>query len=147
MTQAKPPTQPQLPLDSSTRRALRAAAHVLSPVIMMGKTGLTEPVAAEIDRALTRHGLLKIRVLSEERERRDALMAEVCERVGAGAVQHIGKILVIYRPKPPELESASVGQATHPVPKKRAKPVAGPKRVLGSAKRKSTRALPPRRQM
>lgn len=146
MTQAKPPTQPQLPLESNTRRALRAAAHTLSPVIMMGKTGLTDPVAAEIDRALTRHGLIKIRVLSDERDGRDALMTEVCDRVGAGAVQHIGKILVIYRPKPSEPESASAAKTAEPVRKKRAKPAAGPKRVLGSAKRKSTRALPPRRQ-
>ena len=66
----------------------------------VGEKGLTEPVLAEIDRALGAHELIKVRVGTMEREARDAALAEICGRLGAQAVQHIGKVLVVYRKKP-----------------------------------------------
>ena len=92
---------PAVELTPPERRALRARAHALEPVVRMGDKGLTPSVLAEIDRALAAHELLKIRVQAG-REDRAALLAEICGRTGASAVQHIGKMLVVYRKKPHE---------------------------------------------
>ncbi len=92
-------------LTPAGRRALRARAHALSPVVMVGGEGLSPNVLAEIERGLNSHELIKIRVLGDDRERRKGLLDEICARTGASAVQHIGKILVIHR-KNPELEAA-----------------------------------------
>ena len=79
------------------RKALKARAHTLNPVIHIGGKGLTETVLAEVDRALSAHELIKVRAASLEREARDAVLAEICTRLDAQAVQHIGKVLVLYR--------------------------------------------------
>lgn len=84
------------------RRALRARAHHLRPVVMIGEAGLTPSVLKEIDASLKSHELIKIKVLGEDRRERARLIAEICREVNAGIVQHIGKILVIYRPAPQE---------------------------------------------
>lgn len=87
-------------LTSAERRALRARAHSLDPVVLIGDQGLTASVLAEAERALDAHELIKIRVAGAEREEREAMLSTVCELTGAAAVQHIGKILVIYRENP-----------------------------------------------
>lgn len=92
-------------LDSAERRALRARAHHLPPVVMIGEAGLTPEVVREINVALTSHELIKIRLLGDERDARKALATEVCERTGAQPVQQIGKMLVIYRERPPEAQA------------------------------------------
>ena len=69
---------------------------------MIGDAGLTPEVTREIDVNLKSHELIKIRVLGDERETRDALIEAICQATGAQPVQQIGKILVVYRPKPPE---------------------------------------------
>ena len=56
----------------------------------------------EIERSLESHELIKIRVYSDEREVRDQYLASICEQLGAAPVQHIGKLLVIWRPAPEE---------------------------------------------
>ena len=89
-------------LTSGERRALRARAHHLHPVVMIGNAGLTAQVSKEIDANLRSHELIKIRMLDEDRETRAGLAEAICEAVDANPVQHIGKILVIYRPKPEE---------------------------------------------
>lgn len=66
----------------------------------VGDKGLTDAVLAEIDRALAAHELIKVRVGAMEREARDAALRQICARLGAQAVQHIGKVLVVYREKP-----------------------------------------------
>lgn len=95
-------------LTPAGRRALRARAHALSPVVMVSGEGLTPNVLAEIERSLKSHELIKIRVLGEDRERRAGLLDEICARTGASAVQHIGKILVIFRENPPPPPPARV---------------------------------------
>lgn len=80
------------------RRELKARAHALKPTVMIGSAGLTEPVLAEISRSLDSHELIKVRVMSDDRTGREAILEQICERLDAGAVQHIGKLLVIYRP-------------------------------------------------
>ena len=86
-------------LDAAARKALKAQAHPLKPVVMIGQEGLTPAVLAEVERALVSHQLIKVRVLGDDREARAAMLAEICERTGSAPVQHIGKLLVLYRPK------------------------------------------------
>jgi putative YhbY family RNA-binding protein len=84
------------------RRALRARAHNLNPILQLGEKGLTDAVVAEIDRALAHHELIKIRAAPLNRDEREVALAGICERTGAQAVQHIGKVLVLYRERLPE---------------------------------------------
>ena len=89
-----------LELTSTQRRALRARAHALHPVVMIGDAGLTTTVLNEIHRNLASHELIKIRVMAGLNATREKLLAEVCATLHAASVQHIGKILVVYRPRP-----------------------------------------------
>ena len=67
---------------------------------MIGNDGLTPAVKKEADAALKSHGLIKIRVLGDDREKREAVYRELCDELGAAPIQHIGKLLVLWRPKP-----------------------------------------------
>jgi putative YhbY family RNA-binding protein len=86
-------------LSPTRRRELKARAHALDPVVLIGGDGLTSAVVSEIDRSLKSHELIKIRV-NTDRPGREAILGEICGRTGAQAVQHIGKILVIFRENP-----------------------------------------------
>ena len=81
------------------RSALRAEAHGLKPVVMVGEAGLTANVLKEVELGLDSHGLIKVRVFGDDREARVAMYDTICEQMGAAPVQHIGKLLVLYRPK------------------------------------------------
>lgn len=98
----------QPPLSAQQRSELRSRAHPLKPVVMISSKGASAAVIAEIDRALNSHELIKIRVLEADRDERETLLGTVCEATGAQPVQHIGRILVIYRGAPKALPSASV---------------------------------------
>lgn len=87
-----------LELTPTQRKFLRAEAHGLNPVVMIGQGGLTEAVIKETLRALAAHELIKVRVLNNDREAREAWLTEICEKTGAAPVQHIGKLLLIYKP-------------------------------------------------
>jgi putative YhbY family RNA-binding protein len=90
-------------LSSARRSELRAEAHTLSPVVIIGdKKGLTDEVIAEVDRSLKAHELIKIRAATEDRDARNVWMESICEKLGAHPVQQIGKVLVIYRENPKE---------------------------------------------
>jgi len=92
-------------LTPAQRRFLKAQAHGLNPVVMIGDAGLSEAVLKEADATLARHELIKIKVHSDDRDGREALLTELCGKLNAAPVQHIGKILVIYRPaKEPKLQ-------------------------------------------
>ncbi len=82
------------------RKKLKARAHALNPIIHLGSKGLTEAVIAEIGRALEAHELIKVRAGGMERHEREAAYMEICARLAAQPVQHIGKVLVVYRKKP-----------------------------------------------
>lgn len=86
------------------RRELKAQAHALNPVVMIGKSGLSANVIGEIERALSSHELIKIKVQMDDRAARNTLLEEICRLTNAAPVQHVGKIFVIYRPKPEETE-------------------------------------------
>ncbi|HLP80759.1 MAG TPA: ribosome assembly RNA-binding protein YhbY [Nitrosomonas sp.] len=98
-----------LALSVAQRRELKARAHALQPVVMIGKTGLSDNVIDEVDRGLTSHELIKIKVHVDDRAARNTLFEEICQRLNAAAVQHIGKIFVIYRPNPEQLPQKSDG--------------------------------------
>jgi putative YhbY family RNA-binding protein len=87
-------------LSADERRALRARAHGLNPVVSISEKGLTEAVLKEIDVSLSAHELIKVRVYGDDREQREAWLAEICTTLAAAPVQHIGKLLVIWRPQP-----------------------------------------------
>ena len=89
------------------RRALRARAHHLRPVVTIGGAGLTPAVLTEIDIALKSHELIKIRVSGDDRERRKRMPGEICAALDASPVQHIGKIFVLFRPRPEQAETAA----------------------------------------
>jgi len=95
------PTVGQIPsLTPTRRRELRANAHALKPVVSISQKGLTEAVLKEVDRCLTSHELIKIRVYDAEREQREGLLAELCAALAAAPVQHIGHLLVVWRENP-----------------------------------------------
>ena len=89
-----------LQLSPVERRALKARAHALEPTVRVGSGGLTPAVAGEIDRSLAAHGLIKVRVMGDDRDAREDILQRICDELDASPVQHIGKILVVYRPKP-----------------------------------------------
>lgn len=91
-----------LALNAAERREHRAAAHHVDPVVMIGADGLTEAVVQAVDAALSSHGLVKVRAASPEREAREAMLSTLADRLGAAPVQHIGRLLVLWRPLPPK---------------------------------------------
>jgi RNA-binding protein len=91
---------PQLQLTISERKEHRAQAHHLSPVVMIGNDGLTPAVKKETDAALKAHGLIKIRVFGDDRAQREAMFQELADELNAAPIQHIGKLLVLWRPQP-----------------------------------------------
>ena len=88
-----------LKLTPAQRSELRSEAHGLNPVVMIGEAGLTPAILKETDAALKAHGLIKVRVFGDDREARVQYYETLCNELGAAPVQHIGKLLVLYRPK------------------------------------------------
>jgi RNA-binding protein len=84
-------------LTSADRKALKARAHKLEPLVLIGTKGLTDEVVNEVDQALKAHELIKVRAPGLERDEREVAFKALCERTGAEAVQEIGKVCVIYR--------------------------------------------------
>jgi putative YhbY family RNA-binding protein len=91
---------PAIELTTAERRAHRADAHHLDPVVMIGGDGLTPAVLKETDAALKAHGLIKVRVLGDDRSQREEIFAQLCDQLEAAPIQHIGKLLVLWRPIP-----------------------------------------------
>ena len=110
-------------LSSTERRDLRSRAHHLHPVVMIGDAGLTPPVLHEIDVALKSHELIKVRVLGDDRDLRGRLGAEICAALHAAEIQSIGKVIVLFRPRPEE-----PGQPGKSPPRRPRKPKFRPKR-------------------
>ncbi len=88
-----------LKLTPAERSTLRADAHALNPVVMISEDGLKPSVLKEIDASLNSHGLIKIRVFGDDREARIEIYETICSKLDAAPIQHIGKLLVVYRPK------------------------------------------------
>ena len=95
---------PQIILTPAQRKVHRAEAHHLDPVVLVGGDGLTPAVVKEVDSALKAHGLIKVRVFSDDRLARDAMLQTLTEQLGAAPIQHIGKLLVLWRPQPEKVK-------------------------------------------
>ena len=93
---------PAIQLTPAQRKEKRSDAHHLDPVVMIGADGLTPAVVKETDLALKSHGLIKVRVMSDDRQGRESIFATLAEQLSAAPIQHIGKLLVLWRPIPPK---------------------------------------------
>jgi RNA-binding protein len=103
----------ELILTSAQRQALKARAHDLRPVVLLGAAGLTEMVLGEIDRALVSHELIKIKVPLNDRGERAQVATEAAEKLSAAIVQSIGKIIVLFRPQPESEEKQEPDVSVH----------------------------------
>lgn len=101
-----------LQISTTERRELRARAHGLNPVVSISENGLTASVLKEIDLNLNAHELIKVRVYGDSRDDREAFLAQICQTLNAAPVQHIGKLLVIWRPLPAELAATNAPKKT-----------------------------------
>jgi len=89
-----------LRLTPRQRAALKARAHALEPVVHVGQAGASDALLTEVDRALTAHGLIKVKLAGAERDARAELTDVLCNRTGSVAVQQVGKIVTLWRPRP-----------------------------------------------
>lgn len=84
------------------RAHLKARAHALEPVVQVGQAGASDAVVAEVERALTAHELIKVRLVGADRASRDELTGVICARTGATSVQQVGRVVVLWRPRADE---------------------------------------------
>jgi len=105
---------PRIALSPAERQQHRAAAHHLKPVVLIGSAGLSATVQKEVDAALTAHGLIKVRVADDARAAREHICQQLCQALGAAPVQHIGKLLVLWRPLPPKTAAPLDGRSNAP---------------------------------
>ncbi|MFT7289224.1 MAG: RNA-binding protein [Halieaceae bacterium] len=78
-------------------RQLRAIGHHLKPVVTIAGNGLTETVSAELERALTDHELIKVKLAVGSREIRDTLIEQILEERSATLVQRVGNTALLLR--------------------------------------------------
>ena len=104
----------QIHLTPAQRKDYRAEAHHLNAVVMIGSDGLTAGVKKEIDAALSAHGLIKVRVQSDDRPGRDAMFRALAEELDAAPIQHIGKLLVLWRPPSEKVKVEKEGRMPGP---------------------------------
>lgn len=133
---------PEPTLTRDERLALRARAHHLNPVVLLGSAGLTEAVLKETDRALIAHELIKVRVPGADRDERESIAVQMAEQLGAARVQTIGKLLVLYRPRPPEEPEQPPQQSSKAAPAQRS----GRPSAVGPTRGAPTRAGKPLRR-
>jgi len=101
---------PLIQLTPAQRKVHRADAHHLDPVVMVGSDGLTANVKKEAHAALNAHGLIKIRIFSDDRAAREAMFQTLADELDAAPIQHIGKLLVLWRPVPDAVKEKSVDE-------------------------------------
>lgn len=135
----------QIELNAKERQALKARAHGLEPVVLLGAQGLTPAVMREIDRALAAHELIKVRVPGDERELRDAMFARIADELNAARVQAIGKLVVLYRPLP-EDDDSNTKSAPAAAGRRRSPPApAAGQRATGARTQAAARGREPQR--
>ena len=82
------------------RKLLKARAHKLEPVVIIGGKGLTAGAVAEVATALKAHELIKVRAPGLERDERTQVFEQIASRTQSELVQEIGKVAVLYRKRP-----------------------------------------------
>ena len=101
-------------LTPAERKEKRGDAHHLDPVVMIGADGLTPAVLKEAEVAIRSHGLIKVRVFSDDRAAREAMLTEMADKLNAAPIQHIGKLLVLWRPMPEKEKVEREGRGAGP---------------------------------
>ena len=94
-------------LTARERSHLKGRGHALEPIVQVGQSGLSDAVVVELERALTAHELIKVKINGADREARRAMSDAICGRTGAAAVQQVGKVLLLWRPTPEDASSSS----------------------------------------
>ncbi|HUL58093.1 MAG TPA: ribosome assembly RNA-binding protein YhbY [Anaeromyxobacteraceae bacterium] len=91
------------------RKALRAAGHHLSPVVQVGKEGVSAAVLRQLDEALATHELVKVKIGTESPEDRFEAADRVAQIEGARVAQVLGRTILVYRrhPEKPRYEPAA----------------------------------------
>jgi putative YhbY family RNA-binding protein len=130
----------EIELTPKRRQALKAQAHGLKPVVLLGSAGLSASVLNEIDRALLAHELIKVKVPGDDREERDRIYTTVADHLSAARVQAIGKLLVLFRPSPEKQE----GQASQAAPRS---PKAPARKPISEPAPRPGRSTPQRRDV
>jgi len=105
---------PAIQLTPAERKVHRANAHHLDPVVMIGNDGISAAVIKETELALNSHGLIKIRVLGDDRVQRELMFHTLAEQLHAAPIQHIGKLLVLWRPQPEKEKKADLERMPGP---------------------------------
>lgn len=142
------------PLTPALRRELRARAHHLHPIVAIGQQGLTPRVLHELDVALTAHGLVKLRVFADDRTLREAFFMRICAELACAPVQHLGKLLILWRPpddppvpaKSPAKSPAAVRDAARAVRPDAAHPTRRRGRATGAPTGVPRATMPRRRR-
>ena len=137
----------EITLSRYARLTLRAQAHHLNPVVLLGASGLTEAVMKEIDRELKAHELIKVRVPTDDREEREAIFVKIADELGCARVQMIGKLLVLWRPADEEEPTAEewIARAAKGLDKEAAAPAKKVAVKRPGDKKKKVEAQPRRR--
>jgi RNA-binding protein len=84
-------------LTGKQKRYLRGLGHDLKPVVMIGKSEITDTLLQETDAALERHELIKIKLLESSMTDRKEAAAELAENVNAEIAQILGRTFLLYR--------------------------------------------------
>ncbi len=92
-------------LTAKERSRLKARAHALEPNVSVGQAGATTAVIAEVDRALKKHELIKVKVQLDDRDERKQAGEDIAAGVDAAVVHRVGKIVILFRPKPDQPEA------------------------------------------
>jgi RNA-binding protein len=124
---------PILEITSRERSALRAAAHPLRPVVLIGDNGLSDAVLKEIDLNLNAHGLIKVRASGQDRDEREVILGQICESLSCASVHHLGKMLILYRPSD-RASPVTAAKKTAAPPKRKASEPHTPKKMAATGK-------------
>lgn len=87
-------------LSERQKKQLRGLGHALKPTVLVGDSGVTEAVYAEFESTIDHHELIKIKVRAGDRQTRDTIISELCEKSGAILVQRIGNVALLYKQNP-----------------------------------------------
>lgn len=93
-------------LTARERAHLKARAHALEPIVQIGHAGISDAVAKEVDRALATHELIKVKIIGDDRAARRDTADAIAARTGAALVYSVGKVIVLWRPKPTDETSS-----------------------------------------
>jgi RNA-binding protein len=86
-------------LKGSQRKYLRAQAHHMKPLVIIGVKGITEQLLGSVDLALTDHELIKVK-FGDFKESKKVISEEIAKATHSELVGLIGNIAILYRQQP-----------------------------------------------